>query len=58
MITKNGIKAGDKVKYNDGDPAIYTVYAVYAKNKVSLSLQDYQDIEQDIKTDIKDITKI
>lgn len=40
------LKEGDKVKYKDGDPRIFTVYAVYEEG-ISLSLADYPDVEQD-----------
>ncbi len=56
--TKNGIKAGDKVKYLDGDPHVYRVYAVYTPTKVSIGLRDYPDTEQDFMTNIKEIQKV
>ena len=56
-LKKNPFKPGDKVKYKDGDPIIYYVYAVYSPTKLSLGLADYPDTEQDYQTDIKDIKK-
>lgn len=50
-------KIGDKVMYKDGDKHIYTVLGIYSKDKVSLSLRDYDDTEQDFLTNIKDIKK-
>jgi len=57
-MIKKIIKAGDKVKYKDGDKRIFTVYSVYNKNHVSLCLYGYNDSEQDYLTEIKDIKKI
>ena len=44
---------GMEVVENDGN--IATVYSVYSARKVSLSLDDYKDIERDFQTDIEDI---
>jgi len=54
-VGKNPYKAGDKVMYKDGDQHVYTVYAVYGDNEVSLSLKDYDDVEQDYRTPISKI---
>jgi hypothetical protein len=56
---KNPFYPGDKVryKYKDGDN-IYTVYAIYSDTEVSLGLEDYPDVEQDYRTNIKYIEKI
>lgn len=37
----------DKVKYRDGDPLTYIVYANYPNGMVSLALHDYPDTEAD-----------
>lgn len=58
MNNTNPFKAGDKVRYKDGDPRIFTVYAIYSPTEVSLSLYHYPDIEQDYMTDINKIEKI
>lgn len=55
---KNPFKAGDLVQYKDGDPRIFTVYAVYSPTDVSLGLADYPDVEQDIMTNINEIEKV
>lgn len=48
------IKIGDKVIYkNDPNKEIYTVYAIYSKNRVSLGLKNYLTTEQDYMCDIK-----
>lgn len=51
------LKEGDKVKFNDGDPTIYVVYAVYEEG-VSLALPDYSDVEQDNIISPDELTKI
>lgn len=51
-------KEGDKVRYKEGDPRTYTVYAVYSPTEVSLALPQYPDTEQDDLTDVNDIESI
>jgi hypothetical protein len=51
----NPFKAGDKVRYKDGDTRAFFVYAVYSNTSVSLGLADYPDIEQDYQTNINNI---
>lgn len=53
----NPYRVGDKVTYKDYDGEIYTVLDVLG-DKVSLSLADYDDVEQDIYTDIGEIVKV
>lgn len=55
MNNKNPFKAGDKVRYNDGDPRTFIVYAIYSPTEVSLGLADYPDTEQDVMTSINEI---
>ena len=52
------LQAGDKVRYKDGDPRIFTVYHVYSKTHVSLSLAGYPDHEQDYQVSIKEIERV
>jgi len=54
---KNPFKAGQKVRYKEGDNDIFVVYAVYSPTKVSLCLKGYNDAEQDYLTDINKIVK-
>lgn len=56
--TINGIQAGDKIRYLDGDTHIYTVLAVYFPTKISVGLRDFPDTEQDYLTDIKEVEKV
>lgn len=58
MSIKNPLKAGDRVKYIDGDDRIFTVYAIYSDTEVSLSLADYDDHEQDYLTNINKIKRV
>ena len=55
---KDSIKAGDSVRYKDGDDRIYTVYAVYSDSMISLGLADYPDTEQDGQININKIIKV
>jgi len=57
-MTEEKFKVGDKVRYKDDDRHTYFIYGVYSDTKVSLTLKDYPDIEQDFTTDVKDIVKI
>lgn len=52
------LKAGDFVKYKDGDPRTFSVYAVYSPTKVSLGLAKYPDVEQDYQVDVKRLRKV
>lgn len=54
----NPFKAGQKVKYRDGDPRQFIVYAVYDATRVSLALADWPDVEQDSMTNIKEIEAV
>ena len=56
--SNNPFKPGDKVRYKDGDTTVYTVIGVYSDEKVSLSLADYPDTEQDSLTNINRIEKV
>jgi len=58
MQTTNPLAPGDRVRYVDGDPRIFTVYAVYSPTGVTLGLADYPDTEQDWQTDISEIEKV
>ena len=52
------LKSGDRIRYKDNDKRVFTVHTVYSKELVSLGLFDYPDIEQDYKTDIRNIIKL
>lgn len=52
---KNPYKEGDKVKYTDGDPRTFTVYAIYSPTTLSLAIYRYPDTEQDYIIDIDKI---
>lgn len=56
-MNKNQFKPGDKVKFKDGDPRIFTIYEIYTPIKISLGLYEYPDIEQNWLTDIRNIKK-
>jgi len=50
------LKAGDKVRFkNSNSGEVYTVYAVYGKDKVSLGLADYPDVEGDWQENVDDL---
>lgn len=50
-------KTGDLVRYRYGDTRVYTVIDVQG-DKVSLSLAEYGDTEQDYYTDVNEIEKV
>jgi len=54
-MKKKTIKLGQKVRYKDGDPRIFKVYAIYPNNRVSLGLYDYPDTEQDYQVSLNDL---
>jgi len=56
-ISENPFKREQKVKLKE-DGKIYTIYAVYSKNEVSLGWFDYPDTEQDEQTIIDKIEAI
>jgi len=61
VLNAKGIKSGDKVYYKDDpDKKLYFVYddSKIKEGKVSLSLEDYPDIEQDSYIDVKKIKKL
>lgn len=53
----NKFKVGEKVILKE-DKKVYTIYALYPKNKLSLGLYEYPDTEQDYLISIADIEKI
>ena len=52
---ENNFKEGEKVIYN-GEERI--IYSVYDNGYVSLCLHDYDDVEEDYQTPIKELSKI
>jgi hypothetical protein len=55
MISTKQLNEGDKVLFN-GEVKI--VYAIYNEKEVSLCLDDYDDVEEDYLTDVKDLELI
>ncbi len=54
-MKRNSYKPGDEVRYIDGDPRTFIVYAIYSPTTLSLGLAEWPDTEQDILTNIKEI---
>lgn len=48
-------KSGDLVRYKDGDPHHYTVMSVVGEDHVTLSLKEYDDVEEDHLTPVTQI---
>ena len=42
----NPYKPGDKVRYKDNDPHLYTVYAIYSPTQLSIGLRDYPRVSK------------
>lgn len=49
MENTNNLKSGDKVIL-DGEERM--IYSIYSETKVSLSLLDYEDVEEDYLTEV------